>query len=242
MSRPIPPPSIPNPVTVPKEEIERIRALADKLENEQVQKKLAKALDLAELSAPQTERIKDTISAYYVTKGLNKDTTIGSTIAALEGLLNALDKVKKAGEKAGRTGRTRDNGKCLKAMEKATVAMRKLTDPTSGIDASARSFLDALGPTPSPERVIERIEVIIDAYRRHPVVDPKVEAWRYFCGQLGNLFDNLTAIGSENATDYRSKRRAFAMTVFDVAGIERPDYDSHPDRLDRLLSVEVSPV
>jgi hypothetical protein len=224
MPRPLTPPSLNPAIQLSSEKIGPAANFAEALANQRTRLKLAARLGKPNLSDDEAQRVGDCIAGWCLTMKSNHGTTVGSTKAALTDLIRVLGK-------ALRTRKLRDQ-------KNAEQVMLQLTSPTSAIDNEARKQLDSLGPNPTPEIVIQRAGTIIASYSSHERVYPEREVWRLFCGYLGNIFDDLSVQIFTDASDYRQKRRTFALAVMDAVGIEHSDYDSHPNRLDELLSAE----
>jgi hypothetical protein len=183
------------------------------------QRRVARTLGFTELSSYLAGAIAHAIACFKATHGGSRDTTTGTTLAALEEL--------------SRPGRSYD------------AAVERFADDRYGVDYTTHGRLQPLAravmagdwqarevlETTARERAVE--------LRNHPRIAPDTEALRFFCGVLRVIFN--AAASPETERTWRNCRR-FALEVLSVAGIEHADFDAHPERLDEYLATEVGPV
>jgi hypothetical protein len=182
------------------------------------QRRVARTLGFTELSSDLAGAIAHAVACLKATRNGSRDTTTGTTLAALE--------------KLSRSGRTYD------------IAIERFADDRYGIDYTTHGRLQSLArdvmtgdrqarealETVARERAVE--------LRNHPRIAPDTEALRFFCGVLRVIFD--AAASPETERTWRNCRR-FALEVLSVSGIEHADFDAHPERLDEYLGTDVTP-
>lgn len=180
--------------------------------------RLARALGLTTLPPDLGDAIAHAIACFLATRGASRDTTVGSTLAALA--------------QVSRPGRAYD----------AVVA--RLADDRYGIDYTTHNRLQLLarGAMSGDAEARNTLELAARdraaELRAHPRVAPDAEALRFFCGVLRTIF-NAAASPTTDRT-WRNCRR-FALEVLSVAGVDHADFDAHPDRLDEYLGTDIDP-
>jgi hypothetical protein len=206
MTRPYPPTLLSIPTVVPFE--------LDPTD----QARIARTLGLVKLSPEIATGVAHTIACFRATQGGSRDTTTGTTLAALE--------------KLSRPGRSYD----------ATV--KRFADDRYGIDYTTHGRLQPLaravlaGNRQAREALVEAAQARAIELRSHPRVAPETEALRLFCGMLRVIFD---AAASPTVDRTWHNCGSFALEVLSVAAIEHADFDAHPERLKEYLGTDVTP-
>lgn len=180
--------------------------------------RLARALGLAELQPDLASAIAHAIACFLATQDGSRDTTVGTTLAALAQL--------------SRPGRAYD------------AAVARLADDRYGIDYTSHNRLQPLARAAMSGDAVARaalgaaVRGRAAELRAHPRIAPETEALRFFCGVLRTIFNASASPNTERT--WRNCRR-FALEVLSVAGVEHADFDAHPERLDEYLGTDVDP-
>ncbi|MGD0189054.1 MAG: hypothetical protein ABSC25_28015 [Roseiarcus sp.] len=206
MTRPYPPPLLSIPTVVPFDL------------NPTDQARIARPLGLVRISPEIATVVAHAIACFNATQGGSRDTTTGTTLAALG--------------KLSRPGRSYD------------AAIERLVDDRYGIDYTTHGRLQPLaravlaGDQQAREALAETAQARAIELRSHPRVAPETEALRFFCGMLRVIFD-----AAASPTVERTWRNcgSFALEVLSVAAIEHADFDAHPERLKEYLGTDVTP-
>jgi len=180
-------------------------------------RRLARTLEQQTLSTQVTPAISHAITAYKATRHGARETTKGTTLAALA-------QVTKPGRE----------------YEKA---VSQLADDRSGVDYTTLEIVKPLamavlaGNAGAKQVLAEAAAIRVAALREIPRVAPRAEALRLFCGVLRLIFDDAAATTLDRTWANCGK---FALEVFAVSGIETADFEAHPERLTEYLRTDVS--
>jgi hypothetical protein len=211
MSRPYPPaPISPPPVAEP-------FPIGD-----QEKADLAKVLGLERLSAELCDTISQAIGCYQATRAGSAETTIKNVLTAL-------------GE-ISKSGRVYDK------------AVKRLAADRSGVDYTTHEMLQPLAKAVLEGEPRSRETLAKATVRRaeelrahHKRVVPRTESRRFFCGVLRLIFNQSGSPALRDGLDESWRRcRKFAIEVFTIAGIDRPDFGAHPERLTEYLRTDVT--
>lgn len=204
MPRSYPPPPLVPPV------VEPFELDAD------ARKTLARALGLDVLAPDLADGIAHAIACYAATIDGSPDTTIGSSIAALEEVLAH--------------GRNHHR------------AVERLTHDNSGVDSEtlkrlmplARAAVDGDGG--AREALDQACRERLAQLREHPRVSPRTESLRLFCFFLNGIWGHCATPTKRHD---KGARRMFAMEALTIAGADPSGYVAHPERLDELLDSDL---
>jgi hypothetical protein len=182
-------------------------------------RRVARNLGLADLTPDLADAIAHAIACYLATSNGNRDTTVGTTIAALAQL--------------SRPGRVYDG------------AVARFADDRYGVDYTTHSQLQPLARAVTSGNLGARAALEAAArartveLRAHPRIAPDTEVLRFFCGVLRMIFADAASL--DTARTWHNCRR-FALEVLAIAGVEHANFDSHPERLDEYLATEIGPL
>jgi hypothetical protein len=180
------------------------------------QRRLARTLGLTHLQQEWISKINHSIACYKTIQGGNRDTTKGNTLAALAELY--------------RPGRSYE------------AAVSRLANDLSGVDYTTLDRLQPLaraaltGDLEARKALSAAAKERAAELRDQPRITPQTESLRFFCGKLRLIF--MDAASPSMDRTWRNCER-FALEVFDVAGIEHPDFAAHPERLREYLATDV---
>jgi hypothetical protein len=207
MPRSLPPPTYPNP-----------KPLLFALPQERHQD-IARALGLPLLPPTTVEQIEADVSHYKSMAALPNNTTVGSSIAAVDAVLKA-----------------------EKALE---VALQPFRPTCSPYDRSRLDYETRDGGVPAAVvAALSGVQIrdIMEPLRKRlsglQPVDPRTEKLSVFCSRLRLLFE---AVGRGGPDDKRKRLHAFLLIILKISGIERKTYDTYrnqPQRLDRRRRVQ----
>ena len=169
------------------------------------------------LSPELADAIEHAIACFLATKDGNPDTTVANTIAALDEILAH--------------GRTYEQAVQRIADDKSSVdcvthdRLQALALAVMGGDVAARDGLDCAARE-------ERGQLL-----RHRRITPKTEALHWFCVMLKLFFDEYAAKGLERTP---ANSRVFALEALTIAGVNEPDFGTHPERLTEYMETDVT--
>jgi hypothetical protein len=155
---------------------------------------------------------------YRAIQSGNRDTTIANIRAALAELY--------------RPGRSYE------------AAVSRLASDVSGVDDITLDRLQPLaqavlaGDSEARKALARAAEERDAELRDHPRIVSETEPFRFFCGKLRLIFMDAASPSVDRTLQ---NCRRFALEVFTIAGIERADYDAHPERLNEYLLTDVPP-
>jgi hypothetical protein len=182
------------------------------------QRHLGQTLGLTHLPQEWISKINHSIACYRAIQSGNRDTTIANIRAALAELY--------------RPGRSYE------------AAVSRLASDDSGVDDITLDRLQPLaqavlaGDSEARKALARAAEERDAELRDHPRIVSETEPFRFFCGKLRPIFIDAASPSVDHTLQ---NCRRFALEVFTIAGIERADYDAHPERLNEYLLTDVPP-
>jgi hypothetical protein len=183
--------------------------------------RLAQSLGLKDLTSEVADSIAHAIACYTATREGSTDTTVANTLAALREIF----KKGKVNEKA----------------------LARIADERCGIDCTTLLALQPLAKAAlaKEQRAVRALAEAVDRrigeLKEHQRALPSVESLRFFCGVLRVIFNHAAAPTKKPAiNDAWRNCRKFALEVFAIGCINRPDFDNHPERLTEYLGTDVT--
>ena len=176
------------------------------------QSEIARTLGITVLPCRVRRMLEEAIQSYRATASVV--TTPAAAIAAI-------DEVQKSGRRLA------------KALAQFTNERSAVDDKTfEALNPSACECLAAL------DRLQWAAGSRKELLRKHPRVSPPHEQLRHFCGWLRLIYCHA-APSDQKTSNARAQMRKFALAVFNAVGLDRADFEIHPERLDELLATDI---
>jgi hypothetical protein len=193
MPKALPPAPLPQPVYVP-------FALPA-----EAYSSIAKYLSLPHLVPSAVQAVEHLVACFKAGCKLPGTTTIGGSIAFIDGLLDAI----RVAEKAWRPGLV-----IRSAIDRDTLsALKEIAERHLIVNAQLRAALET-----------RREELL-----KHPKVNPRIEKVSIFASRLKIFF---VAVERGDAASRSARLHAFLLIVLEAAGVRCESYRAHPDRLE----------